>query len=272
MSNIKRKIGIIGCGTIGTSLADFCIHKMKSECEIVAVFDEMPEAAVRLKKKSKKIKLCRSIDELVKKSDFIVESASKSVSAEILKKCIIFKKDLLIMSIGGLVGSIKLIEKARKKNINLYLPSGAIAGIDGIKSASVAKIKKVRIVTKKPIKGLRGAPYFIKKGIKIEDIKKEKTVFKGTAAEAIKYFPKNVNVSALLSIAGIGAKKTQVEIRTSPEFTKNMHEITVEGDFGTIRSQTINVPSRNNPKTSSLAIFSAIATLKQAMQSVKIGT
>ena len=103
-------------------------------------------------------------------------------------------------------------------------------------------------------------------------IKKEKTIFEGSAVEAVKGFPQNVNVSAVLSLAGMGAKKTRVKIVTSPLYTSNTHEIEITGEFGRIVTRSENLPSKANPKTSALAIFSAIATLETIASSVRIGT
>jgi aspartate dehydrogenase len=124
-------------------------------------------------------------------------------------------------------------------------------------------IKSVTLITRKPLKGLAGSPYLKEKNIDIEKIDKETLIYSGTAKDAIRYFPQNINVAVTLSICGIGADRTSVKIFTSPEYTKNTHEIEVEGEFGRLWTKTENVPSRANPKTSGLAIFSAIAKLKE---------
>ena len=110
------------------------------------------------------------------------------------------------------------------------------------------------------------------KNIDLTGIKKETVIFEGTASEAIKGFPKNVNVCATLSLAGIGSQKTKVKIITSPDYKANIHEIELEGDFGKLVARTENVPTPENPKTSFLASLSAIATLKNILNVAKIGT
>ena len=154
----------------------------------------------------------------------------------------------------------------------VYLPSGAVCGIDGLKSCRAGSIYSVTLTTRKPPRGLEGAPYLKEKNIRLSDIKGETVIFDGTAREAIKGFPQNVNVCAALSLAGIGADKTRVRIMTSPEYTKNIHEVRIEGDSGNISTRTENVPSKANPKTSQLAVFSAIATLEGIAKSVRVGT
>ena len=213
-----------------------------------------------------------NLDSLVKISDLVVESASPKVSGEIVEKCLDKRKDVIVMSIGGLVLKYKeLFKKAKKIGVNIYLPSGAICGLDGMKALSLSKIRSVVLVTRKPIKSLKGAEFFEKSNISLDEIKTEKTVFIGDARQAIKNFSKNINVAVLLSIAGLGAKKTKVKIVTSPRFKTNSHEVIIESEAGRIRTLCENVPFKENPKTSYLAALSAMATLKNIFSSVKIG-
>jgi aspartate dehydrogenase len=271
---MKKKIGIAGCGTIGTFIAKFIDRDLKHCAKLVALCDTDSEQALRLSSLlSSKPSIC-PFEKLVDKSDIVVEAASAKVSFVFAKKALNKKKSVLVMSIGGIIEkSQELFVLAAKKKSKIILPSGAICGLDGIKSARIGSIKKVSLTTKKPPKGLKGAPYIADNKIDLDSITGETLIFKGSALEAIRAFPKNINVSALLSIIGIGAKKTQVTIKTSPEYMVNTHKIEVEGDFGRIVTITENVPCVNNPKTSLLAPLSAVASLKQLLEDyVKIGT
>ncbi len=268
----KIRLGIIGCGAIGTEIAKACGSILKDKIDLVSIFDIDKDKISVLEKKIGRDIGANSLDILIEKSDFLFEAASSSISAEMLKKAIAKFKDIMIMSIGGLLNREELLEKARRKGIKVYLPSGALAGIDALKAAGISKIESVTLITKKPPGGLEGAPYLLEHNIDLNKITDETIVFKGNAEEAVKGFPKNINVSALLSLAGIGADKTRVKIVTSPSFTRNTHEVEIKGEFGTIKTETSNVPSPANPKTSYLAVLSAIATLKGIVGSVKIGT
>ena len=268
----KIKVGIIGCGTIGREIARACQNRLKSSVELAAICDADENKTALLNKILNKSTRVLKLNELIKKCDFVVEAAGAKISADILKKCIKNYKGCLVMSVGGLLGNEKLLKLARSKGVKVYIPSGAVCGIDGLKSASVGKIDSVTLTTRKPPGGLRGAPYLKEKNIDVSAIKSETVVFDGTAAEAVKGFPQNINVSAVLSIAGIGAAKTRVRIVTSPEYTKNIHEVEITGESGRIITRAENVPSKRNPKTSELAIFSAIATLEDVASSVRIGT
>ncbi len=274
MVNLMRKIkvGIIGCGTIGSQMVRACQAELKSSIDLVGVCDLVEEKALALQKSLKGSAPLLKLDDLVRMSDLIVEAAGANISADILKKAIDGKKDVLIMSIGGLIGNEDLLDKAEKSGIKVYLPSGALCGIDGLKSASVGRIDSVTLTTRKPPKGLDKAPYITNNNIDLSSIKEETVIFEGTAIDAVKGFPQNVNVAAILSLAGLGAANTRVRIVTSPDYTKNIHEVEIKGESGNITTRTENLPSKVNPKTSQLAVFSAIATLKGVVKNVRIGT
>ena len=272
MHRNRLKVGIIGCGTIGSAIAAACQKDLAGVIDLAAICDADKDKTLGLAGALKRKVPVLEMKELIKKSALVVESASAAISAKILSVCIAEKKDCLIMSVGGLIGKEKLLACAAAAGVRVYIPSGAIAGIDGLKSAMAGGVTSVTLTTRKPPKGLAGAPYLKENGVDISKIDGETVVFQGSVEEAVKGFPQNVNVSAVLSLAGIGAKNTRVRIVTSPEYTGNVHEIEIEGASGRITTRTENAPSATNPKTSALAIFSAIATLRSAASSVRIGT
>ena len=268
----KMKVGIIGCGTIGSQLAHACQGLLKDKIELGAICDSDADKAMNLKKALKKGPSILKLDELIKRCGLVVEAASAAISGKVLAKCVSSGKDCMIMSVGGLIGREELLAAANKQGVKVYIPSGALCGVDGLKSASAGRIDSVTLTTRKPPKGLEGAPYLKEKNINLSGITDDTVIFEGSAEEAIRGFPQNVNVSAVLSLAGLGAKKTRVKIVTSPRYTKNIHEVEITGECGKIFTRTENVPSKTNPKTSELAVFSAISTLSGVMNSVRVGT
>ncbi|MFC1644212.1 aspartate dehydrogenase, partial [Candidatus Omnitrophota bacterium] len=218
------------------------------------------------------VTIAAGIKEIIDESDLVIEAACGEIVPDVVKAALDKGKDVIVMSIGGLLGSEDLLEAARKKGVKVILPSGAIAGIDAVKAAKTAGIESVTLTTRKPPKSLKGAPYLSEKNIDVDTLTGETVIFEGSATEAIKGFPKNVNVSALLSIAGIGAEKTRVRIVVSPEYTRNTHEIEVKGSAGILTMRTENVPSPDNPKTSYLAALAAVASLREYFDTVRIGT
>lgn len=260
-----KKIGIIGCGAMGSEIANYIAKNLGDKSKVVVIADIDPRRAEELSNRIKPKPLIADIDGVIDKADIIIEAASPEVSGDIAEKADALKKDVLIMSTGGLLRKQHLIEKINLGKSRIYIPSGAICGLDGLRSAMTGAVKSVTLVTRKPLKGLAGSLYLKEKHIEIEKIDKETLVYSGTARDAIKYFPQNINVAVTLSICGIGADKTGVKIYTSPEYTRNTHEIEIEGEFGRLWTRTENLPSKNNPKTSQLAIFSAIAKLKEIL-------
>ncbi|MFH1593124.1 MAG: aspartate dehydrogenase [Candidatus Omnitrophota bacterium] len=268
----RLKVGIIGCGVIGAEIAIACQDRLSAETELIALYDIDVKKSAELSSLLKKDVVVSSSEELIDRSDLVIEAANSSAAREIVKRSVETGTDVMVMSIGGLIDSSGLLEAARKKNVRVFFPSGALCGIDGLKAAKLSYIKSVTLTTRKPPKGLEGAPYLRENGIEVSNIKEETVIFDGTADNAVKGFPKNINVASLLSLAGVGADRTKVRIIAVPGSKKNIHEVEIEGEFGKIVTRTENVPSRKNPKTSELAILSAIATLKNMTDSVRMGT
>ena len=268
----RIKVGIIGGGTIGTALALAVVKDLKAFAQLKFLCEKHKEKAATLQKKFQFYARLVPLTELVRRSDLIIEAASPKVAAQVVKLACEWNKKVLIMSVGGLLHP-QVVELLKKNRSRIFCPSGAISGVDGVLAAANGKIRKVRLITRKPPEALMGAAYFLKKKFPVlKTLAEEKLVFRGTAIEAIEHFPQNINVAAVLSLAGVGPERTQVEIWTSRSYKGNRHEILVEGDFGTFTTITQNKPAPGNPKTSYLAILSAIATLKKAFASVRVGT
>jgi|TARA_B100001964_G_C14242314_1_gene605639 aspartate dehydrogenase len=261
------KTGIIGCGNIGTELALF-IDKTKG-FELKYLCDVNSNNIEKLQEKLRNSTKDVGIEQLIKNSELIIESANKNVVGKILKNKNLDKtgKKLLIMSTGGIIENINLFNKI--KNCRIYLPSGAIVGLDAIKSVS-GKIKSLTLTTTKPIRGLRDAPYIIKNNINLNKLKTKKIIFEGNLKKAIEGFPKNINVAATLFLVS-RFKNVGIKIIADPKAKTNIHEILCKGDFGEIVLKTDNLPSKN-PKTSYLAVLSAIQVLRNIKNNVKIGT
>lgn len=270
MKEPLKKIAIVGCGAIGHKTALFIDKHLSAKARLSFLSDKNKKAALSLKKKlSQKVKIA-SITELVKEADLIIETASQAAAQSLMKKALIHKKDLLILSVGALLKEPALLKKIQKENIQLYVPSGAIAGVDGLAALSCGRLKEITITTSKPPAGLKGALYLKNKKIKLSSLKKEKTVFSGDVQEAIRYFPKNINVAATLFLAS-GFSKIKVLIKVNPEIKRNIHKIEVKAAEAKIKIEVENVASKSNPKTSALTILSTQQLLKKIFSSVKIG-
>jgi aspartate dehydrogenase len=269
------KIGIIGCGFIGGQICR-AIDSEALDAELYALYDSSESKALELATSLKRNKpVFMKVEELLSNVDLVIESASQNAVKLIVPLALEAKRDVMILSVGALADEElreKIFRLAKQNNCKLYFPSGAVAGIDGINSASAAYISSVTLTTRKPPSGLAGAPHVKALGIELEKIEKEILLFEGSAADAVKAFPENVNVAATISLAGIGFERTKVKVIADPAISRNIHEITVEGEFGSLFTRVENLPSPNNPKTSYLAALSAISTLKKILNPVQIGT
>jgi aspartate dehydrogenase len=205
----------------------------------------------------------------------VVEAASQQAVKDVALSVLQNKKDLMLMSVGALLDNAildVLYDASKEFTKKIYLPSGAIAGLDALKSVK-DELESVSLTTTKHPSSLKGAKFFETSQIDPEKIEKITTIFEGTAEEAVKLFPANINVAALLSLVGVGSKNTKVKIIADPITTKNTHQIDAQGKFGKMSFIIQNEPDQNNPKTSRLAILSAIQTLRNyCSDDISIGT
>jgi len=267
------KIGIVGCGAIGSSLAKSIVSDFSKEAELTSLYDIDVEKAYNLSIKFDRKLAALNLEDLINKVDLIIEATRADTAFDIVKRVLSLSKDIMIMSVGGIIEHYKELKAlTEEKKSRVFIPSGAICGIDGLKAATCGRINRVILTTKKPPKAFLGVPYILKKKIRLDNIDKDTVLFEGNASQATKVFPQNINVAATLSIAGVGPEATVVRIVASPNIERNIHEIEIESDAGRIITRSENVIHPDNPKTSYLAVLSAIATLKQILDPIKIGT
>lgn len=266
------RVGLIGCGAIGSSLALFIQKELKSKIRVDFLYDLNPKLSRRLSKRIKGSKTAVSLKKLAAQSDFLIEAASPEAAAELIPLAIRNRKPTLLMSGGGLITHSKLIRQILSGKNKFYAPSGAIPGVDALLASKEAGVRKVTLVTSKSAKSLEGAPFFKKNPKALSFSKEKKIIFEGNVVEAVRHFPKNINVSALLAVAGVGPKKTKVKIVACKKLPRNKHEIQIESKAGSIYLKTENLPHPLNPRTSALAIYSAQALLRKLFSPLSLGT
>lgn len=265
-------VTLIGCGNIGTVLARHIDNDKDFSLSCVLDSDDgnMKKLVELLKNKPRMIKTTAEIED----ADLVIEAASQEFVKESALD-ILEKSDLMVMSVGAFSDKElfdKMKAKAEKHDRKVYIPSGAIPGLDGIKAAAMGKLKKVTLITRKLPEHFAGSPGAARFHIGMDAIRKPMVIYEGDAREAASLFPRNINVSISLALAGLGVEKTRAKVIADPFAKTNVHEIVAEGDFGTMTLRTENLPSPGNSKTSYLAALSAIATLKKIRESVQIGT
>jgi len=253
------KVGIVGCGAIGSEVARAA--SAMDGVDAVHLYDIDPDATAHLKSLPR-AQLAKSPKALVEACDLVVEAANKGVVQTVVRDALAAGKSVMLMTIGALADDAlreELLALARRNKAKVYLPSGAVMGVDGVKAAAEGDLKSVTLVTTKPPAGLdKGTDRWT-------------LLFSGPAREAVQRFPKNVNVAATLSLAGLGLDQTHVQVAIDPLATRNSHKVIIEGSFGRARIEVENLPSPTNPATSYLASLSAIALLRRIVSPLEIG-
>ncbi len=265
-------IGLVGCGTIGSRLALEIQRRFRGAARLVGVHDRDAKAARRLVRRLHSAIPVLPLQQLVSHSQLLIEAASASAVGQILREVVAQRKSILVMSSGGVLQNGALLRKAVRLNIPIYLPSGALVGLDGVKAGAIGRLRSVTLTTRKPPRALAGAPGVIRRRIRLSSIRTPRRIFQGSALQAVAEFPQNINVAATLALAGVGATRTRVRIVADPTIRANIHELEAVGTFGKLFARTENRPAQENPKTSQLAVFSAIATLQQILQPLRVGT
>ena len=265
------RVGIVGLGTIGRALCQ-AIDRGEVPVQLVAVTTRH-HARARLFLRE----LCHqppllSLDELVAGSELVIEAATQEALDAIAPCALRQGKDLLVLSVGGLLEHHDWVELARQTGSHIYVPSGAIVGLDGLKGAAVGRITSVTMTTRKPPKALDGAPFVVEHQIDLDRFTAPTQIFEGSARDACRGFPANVNIAAALSLAGIGPDRTRLRILVDPEGTRNVHDIEVVGEFGRFSLHLENEPSEANPRTGKLTYLSTLAMLKALANPLKVGT
>ena len=247
------KIGLIGFGAIGSHIA----RQMKKDIAWAADADK--KAGQRMRKAGARCPFYQSVPAKCGGAELVVEAASQN-AVPLLLRCLPYC-DVMVMSVGALADPKllgKMLSAAKKYSRKIYIPSGAIGGVDAISSAD-GKINSVLLETVKDPKSLG------------REDKKRTVVFEGSAREACRLYPKNVNVSATLSLAGIGFERTRVRIISDPKAKRNIHNITVKAESGSMSFRFENEPFAENPKTSALAALSAISRIRKINEPLQIG-
>ncbi len=267
----KTKIGIIGCGAIGEAVAVYIDAALSGYTRVRALCDIDTKAASRLQEKLRSKPRIVDAAALMRQVDLAIETASQAAVPEILELAFRYRKDVIILSVGALINRVDIIQRARRAGITIYVPSGAICGVDGLGALSIGTIKKITLTTSKPPAGFAGADFLKKRNINIHNLKKEQCIFSGSVEEAIQHFPKNINVAATLLLAS-HFQKVKVFIKADPRLKRNTHRIQVDAQQAHLMLEIQSNPSPLNPKTSSLAILSTQHLLKKIFSPFKIGS
>jgi aspartate dehydrogenase len=240
---VATKIGLIGCGAIGTVLAE-AIERKLIVCDELVVYD-VDITKSRMLQRSLKfpVKIVSNLEEMIAvKPKVIVEAAGQKAVREYYSRLLQSKIDFIVMSTGAL---LELDTSSSK----LHFPAGAIGGLDALEAASNAGIDEINLTSRKNPKA------FGKSNLQ------ESIIFEGLAEEAAKMYPREMNVAATIALT-VKPARVKVQVISDPNINRNTHEIHVKWRFGEINMRFANEPHPDNPHTSALAAWSAISLLK----------
>jgi aspartate dehydrogenase len=264
-------VAIGGLGTIGAVVArrlDDGIEGLR----LVAVSARDKKKAVERVRGFRRPVPVVTLGELAEAADIVVECAPAAVFAEVARPALERGRIFMPLSVGAFLNYPELVELARAHGGRIVIPTGALLGLDAVRAAAEGRIESVRMVTRKPPGGLKGAPYLVERGISLDGLNGPVKVFEGTAREGARGFPANVNVAAALSLAGIGPDRTTLEIWADPALERNTHRIEVEADSARFSMTIEGVPTAENPRTGRITALSAIAALRGLVSPLKVGT
>jgi aspartate dehydrogenase len=264
------RVAVVGLGAIGVKVVEALDQGIEG-LVLVAVSAQNPDKHRDFLAGLRTGPRILPIEALAEIADVVIECAPAKLVRSIVAPFVSSGKTAIVLSAGALLENEDLIELAKQNGGQIVVPTGALLGLDAVTAAAEGEIRSVRMVTRKPVKGLVGAPYLVEHGIDIEDITEPLKVFEGTAREAARGFPANLNVAVALSLAGVGADRTTLEIWADPALTRNTHRIELDSDSAHLSMSIENIPSEN-PKTGRITALSVIAYLRKLRSALRVGT
>lgn len=205
-------------------------------------------------------------------ADVIVDCAPKAALRAIAEAALGAGRTYMPLSVGAMLDHMDLVDVATKHGGRIVVPTGALIGLDTVRAMAEGTIHSVTLTTRKPPAGLVGAPYLDDHRIDVLALTEETRVFAGTAHQAAKGFPANVNVAAALSLAGIGPEATTVEVWAVPGLERNMQSVRIVSDSGEAEMTIKNIPSDENPRTGKITALSTLAALRRMVAPLVSGT
>jgi aspartate dehydrogenase len=266
------RVALLGGGTI----ARLVLRHRRPGIEVVALAGRGPQSRGAALAREFSVPYVIGRDRLLAtRPEAVIEAASHDAVREHLVPLLQAGVSVVVLSAGALADDALRAaaeQAAAASGALLYVPSGGIGGLDALKTACLAGVDEVSIRVAKPPAAWKGIPYVEKLGVDLDALQAPRTLFEGPAREGVPHFPQNVNIAAVLSLGGIGMDRTRLEVVADPGLTLNTHTIRVSGAAGRMTVVLENVPAPENPKTSWLACYSALAALRSLESKTRYGT
>jgi aspartate dehydrogenase len=271
LDNPVLRVGLGGFGAIGGTLARRLDQGLPGLRLVAVSARDAARAEARVADLASPVPVV-PLAELARLADVVVECVPAAAFRMVALPAIEAGRILMPVSAGQLLEHADLVAMTKASSARIIVPTGALLGLDAVRAAAEGEINSVTMITRKPPVGLAGAPYLEAHGIDLEGLKQPQMVFEGSAREGARGFPANVNVAAALSLAGIGAERTRLEIWADPHLTRNTHRIVVEADAARFEMQIENVPTDENPRTGRITALSVIAALRRLTATFVVGS
>ena len=271
------RIALIGGGTIARLVLEQVRAGNLGRFEVVALMGR-PGGAPRARALAGEfsVNYVESREALLEsRPQAVIEAASHEAVREHLVALLEARTGVVVLSAGALVDDAlreSAQSAAHRTGALLFVPSGGIGGLDALKTACLAGVDEASIQVAKPPAAWKDIAYVERKGFHLEGLKAPLTLFEGTAREGVPHFPQNVNIAAILSLGGIGPDRTRLKVVADPALELNTHTIRVSGRSGRFTLVLENVPAPENPKTSWLACYSALAAIQALGSPIRYGT
>ena len=269
------RIALLGGGVIARLLLQHLHRDARGESQVIAIAGRADGSGARSLAAEFGVPFVVGADALVRaRPNVVVEAASHDAVREHVERLLSSGIAVIVLSGGALVDDElrQRLERAAAQGARLYVPSGGIGGLDAVKAACAAGVEEVGIAIAKPPRAWKNIPFVQRLGVDLDALTAPLTLFDGTAREGVPHFPANVNIAAVLALAGAGFDRTRLTVIADPALRFNTHSIGVKGRTGTIDLRFQNVPSPDNPRTAMLACYSALAAVRELSAPVRYGT
>jgi aspartate dehydrogenase len=264
------RIALAGLGAIGRRVAQALDEGIPGYSLAAVAVRDKHSASERLARLHHPVPVV-DIDALEPLADCVIECAPAELLPRIAAPFLRAGKTAIVLSAGALLDNDALIALAREHGGQIVVPTGALIGLDAVTAAAEEVIRSVRMISRKPVAALVGAPFLVERNLRLDAITAPVKLFEGSAREAARGFPANLNVAVALALAGIGPDRTIIEIWADPALQRNTHRIEVEADAARFSMSIEGVPSEN-PRTGRMTALSVIAYLRKRTAPLRVGS
>lgn len=267
------QVGLIGFGTVGAAFTAAARSGAAGRCAVRGVLIRGASGDAARAAVEADCLVTTDVDAFLALGlDLIIEAAGQEAVRTCGIQALERGTSLMVTSVGALADDNlrqSLVAAAEVSGARVFVPSGAIAGLDGIAAGAVGQVEKVIHITRKPPGAWKGTS--AEGQVDLDSLTEPTVIYEGTPRESAGLYPANVNVQTAVALAGIGLDKTHVQVVADPTIDRNIHEITVRGEFGELSITVRNVPSAGNAKTGRLTAMAVIKAVRNLTSPLVVG-